>query len=128
MALGASNWVVNSMWGAAFGIAPFSVNQPYIQFHFADPGSGGGSSILAIDRQAAVFERDTDGHWRTSGAPMEVQIAIPDATITHISVHDDLDAGNWIANMVANQPIPVVEGDLLIVSDLIQWTVTDWIS
>lgn len=128
MALGPSNWVINSMWDAAFGIQPFSVNQPYIQFHSADPGSGGGSNVLAIDRQAAVFERDTNGHWRTAGAPMQILIDIADATVTHISVFDALDDGNWIANMVANQPIPVVEGDLLIVSDLIQWTVTDWIS
>lgn len=128
MALGPSSWVVNSMWDAAFGIAPFYVNQVYIQFHSGDPGSGGNSNVLAIDRQAAIFERDTDGHWRTAGAPMEVAIDIDDATATHISLHNALDDGDWIANMVGNQPIPVVEGDLMILSDLVQWTVTDWVA
>jgi hypothetical protein len=116
------------MWDAAFGIAPFYVPQVYVQWHSGDPGSGGTANVLAIDRQAAVFERDTNGHWRTAGAPMEVSIDIADATVSYISLHNALDDGDWIANMVANQPIPVVEGDLMIVSDLIQWTVTEWIA
>lgn len=128
MALGASNWVVNSMWSAAFGIQPFYVAQPYIQFHSGDPGSGGASNVVALDRQAVVFEQVSDGVFRTAGAPLEVAIDVPDVTITHISIHNALDSGDWIANLVANQPISVVEGDLLTLSDLIQWTVTDWVS
>lgn len=128
MALGPSDWTINSMWDAVFTGIPFVVNQVYVQFHTADPGSGGTSNVVAIDRQAAFFERDADGHWRTAGAPMEVAIDVPDVTITHISLHDALTSGNWIANMVGNQPISVVEGDLLTLSDRIQWTVTDWIA
>ncbi|MCV7434804.1 phage tail fiber protein [Mycolicibacterium bacteremicum] len=128
MALGPSNWVINQMWDAAFGIQPFYVNQPYIQWHSGDPGSGGNSNVVAIDRQAAVFERISDGVWRTAGAPMEVAIDVPDVTITHISIHDALDDGNWLGNLVGNQSISVVEGDLLTLSDQIQWTVTDWVA
>lgn len=128
MALGPSSWVINSMWDAVFTGIPFVVNQVYVQFHTADPGSGGGSNIVALDRQAAFFERDADGHWRTAGAPLEVAIDVADVTITHISLHDALTSGNWIANMVGNQPISVVEGDLLTLSDRIQWTVTDWVA
>lgn len=128
MALGPSDWTINSMWDAVFTGIPFVVNQVYVQFHTADPGSGGTSNVVAIDRQAAFFERDADGHWRTAGAPMEVAIDVPDVTITHISLHDALTSGNWIANLVGNQPISVVEGDLLTLSDRIQWTVTDWIA
>lgn len=128
MALGPSNWVIDSMWDAVFVGIPFVVNQVYVQFHSADPGSGGGSAVIAIDRQAAFFERDTDGHWRTAGAPLEVEIDVADVTITHISLHDALTGGNWIANMVGNQPVSVVATDLLTLSDRIQWTVTDWIS
>lgn len=128
MSLGPSNWVVNSMWDAVFLGVPFVVNQVYVQFHSADPGSGGTSNVVALDRQAAFFERDTDGHWRTAGAPMEVAIDVPDVTITHISLWDDATAGNWIANMVGNKPVPVVDTDRMILSDLIQWTVTDWVA
>lgn len=128
MAIGASGWVVNSMWDAAFGIQPFYVNQPYIQFHSGDPGSDGGSNVVAIDRQAVVFERVSDGVWRTAGAPLEVAVDVADVTVTHISIHDSLDSGNWLANLVANQPISVVEGDLMTLSDLIQWTVVDWVA
>lgn len=126
--LGASAWTVNSMWDAALCGIPFVVNQPYVQFHSADPGSGGNSNIVAIDRQAAVFERVSDGVWRTAGAPLEVPIDVPDVTITHISIHNALDDGDWMGNLVGNQPISVVEGDLLTLSDQVQWTVTDWVA
>ena len=126
--LGASDYIVNSLWDSVFLGIPFVVNQVYIGFHSGDPGSGGTSAVLAIPRQSAIFERDADGHWRTAGAPMEVAVDIPDAAVTHISLHDAFDDGNWLVNMIANQPIPVVEGDLMIASDLIQWSVTDWVA
>ena len=129
MAQGPSNWLINSMWDAALVGIPFVVNQPYVQFHDGDPASGAAAHVIALDMFPALFERDIDGHWRTSGAPPEVPIiGVADVTITHISLHTAPTSGNWMANMIANQPIPVVEGDLMILSDQIQWTVTDWIS
>jgi hypothetical protein len=128
MALGPSAWLINSMWDAALLGIPFVVNQPYVQFHNGDPGSGGTANVIALDRQPALFERDVNGHWQTAGAPMEVPIDIADTTITHISWWDGFTSGNWAGNMIANQPVLVVEGDLLILSDKIQWTVTDWIA
>lgn len=128
MAIGPSDWVVNSMWDAVFTGIPFVVNQVYVQWHSGDPGSGGAANVIAIDRYPAFFERDADGHWRTAGAPLEVAIDVPDVTITHISLHNAATSGDWIANMVGNQPISVVEGDLLTLSDRIQWTVTDWVA
>ncbi len=128
MALGPSVWLINSMWDAALTGIPFVINQVYVQFHSADPGSGGTANVVALDRQPTLFERDVDGHWRTSGAPWQVAINIADVIITHISLFDAFTSGNWMGNMIANQPIPVVEGDLLINSDGIQWTVTDWVS
>lgn len=128
MANGPSKWLINSMWDAALSGIPFVVNQVYVQFHSADPGSGGTSNVVALDRQPALFERDADGHWQTAGAPMEVPIDVADVTITHISLWDDPTAGNWMGNDIANQPVPVVEGDVLILSDKIQQLVTDWIA
>ncbi len=123
------------MWDAVFLGIPFVINQPYVQFHSGDPGSGSGdpgsggtANVIALERQPALFERDADGHWQTAGAPMEVPIDVADVTVTHISIWDAPTSGNWAINMIANQPIPVVEGDVLILSDKIQWTVTDWIS
>ena len=128
MPLGPSNWLINSMWDAAFLGIPFVINQVYVQFHSGDPGSGGTANVVALDRQPALFERDIDGHWRTAGAPMEAPVDVADVTITHISLWDSPTAGNWAINLIANKPIPVIEGDLLIASDKIQWSVTDWIS
>lgn len=128
MALGPSVWLINSMWDAALTGVPFVISQPYVQFHSGDPGSGGTANVIALDRQPALFERDADGHWQTAGAPMEVSIDVADVTVTHLSIWDSPTSGNWAINLIANQPIPVVEGDLLILSDKIQWTVTDWIS
>jgi hypothetical protein len=116
------------MWDAALTGVPFVISQPYVQFHSGDPGSGGTANVIALDRQPALFERDADGHWQTAGAPMEVPIDVADVTVTHISLWDAPTSGNWAINLIANQPIPVVEGDLLIASDKIQWTVTDWVA
>lgn len=128
MAPGPSKWLIDSVWDAVFLGVPFVINQVYVQFHSADPGSGGTANVVALDRQPALFERDADGHWQTAGAPMQVPIHVADVTITHISLWDAFTAGNWAGNMIANQPIPVVEGDLLILSDKIQWTVTEWVA
>ena len=128
MANGPSKWVINSMWDAVFLGIPFVINQVYVQFHSGDPGSGGAANVVALDRQPALFERDADGHWQTAGAPMEVPIDVADVTVTHISLWDAPTSGNWAINLIANRPNPVVEGNLLILSDKIQWTVTDWIS
>ncbi len=129
--MGPSAWLINSMWDAAFGIAPFFIPQVYIDFHDGNPGSGGTAAALPIDRQPAIFEREANGLWRTAGAPLEVFIDIPandNRTITHISLHTALDGGNWVINMVANQPIPVVLGDIMIASDLVRWAVADLVS
>lgn len=128
MAPGPSNWLIDSMWDAALCGIPFVINQVYAQFHSGDPGSGGTANVVALERQPVLFERDADGHWQTAGAPMQVAIDVPDVVITHLSLWNAFTAGNWAANMIGNQPIPVVQGDLLILSDKIQWTVTDWIS
>lgn len=128
MATGPSKWLIDSLWDAVFLGTPFVISQPYVQFHSGDPGSGGTANVIALDRQPALFERDADGHWQTAGAPMEVPIDVADVTVTHISLWDAPTSGNWAVNMIANQPIPVVEGDLLIASDRIQWTVTEWIA
>lgn len=128
MANGPSKWLINSMWDAALSGIPFVINQVYAQFHSADPGSGGTANVVALDRQPVVFERDVDGHWQSAGAPPEVPIDVADVTVTHISLWDAPTAGNWMGNDIANQPVPVVEGDLLILSDKIQQTVTDWIA
>jgi len=116
------------MWDAALTGVPFVISQPYVQFHSGDPGSGGTANVIALDRQPALFERDSDGHWQTAGAPMEVSIDVADVTVTHLSIWDSPTSGNWAINLIANQPILVVEGDLLILSDKIQWTVTDWVA
>lgn len=128
MAQGPSKWLINSMWDAVFLGIPFVINQVYAQFNSGDPGSGGTSNVIALDLQPVLFERDVDGHWQTAGAPPEVPIDVADTIITHLSLFDAPASGNWIANMIANQPIPVVEGDVLILSDKIQWTVTDWVA
>lgn len=129
MPVGPSKWLINSMWDAALTGVPFVINQVYVQFHSGDPGSGGAANVVALDRQPALFERDADGHWQTAGAPMEVFIDdIDDVIATHLSLWDAPESGNWMANMIGNQPIPVVYGDRMILSDKIQWTVTDWIS
>ena len=125
MANGPSKWLINSMWDAVFLGIPFVINQVYVQFHSADPGSGGTANVIALGRFPVLFERGTDGHWRTTGAPLEVIVNVADTSATHLSLWDGPTAGNWAANMIGNQPVLIVDGDKMILSDRIQWTVTD---
>lgn len=129
MAIGPSAFLVNSWLKATFCGQPFVVPQPYLQPHSGDPGTGGLSNVIAIDRQPTLFtEPSPNGYVITTGAPIEYLVGgIADTTFTHFSVHTALDDGDWLWNLVANQPIPVVEGDLLIVSDKVSFQIDGWV-
>lgn len=130
MAIGPSAHTVNAWLKATFCGQPFVVPQPYLQPHSGDPGSGGLSNVIAVDRQPTLFgEPSPDGYIITTGAPIQYLIGeITDTTVSHFSVHTALDDGDWLWNLIANQPIPVVEGDLLIVSDKVSFQIDGWVA
>lgn len=129
MAIGPSAFLVNSWLKATFCGQPFVVAQPYLQPHDGDPGSGGLSNVIDIDRQPTLFgEPSPNGYVVTAGPPIQYVVGgVEDTTFSHFSVHTALDGGDWLWNLVANKPIPVVDGDLLIVSDQVSFQIDGWV-
>lgn len=121
MGLGPSATTVNEWLDAAF-VSPGA----WVQLHTGDPGTNGASNVADTDgRQLALFTRPSNGLVQTTGAPPQFVIGT-DSTITHASVHTALDGGTWRWNLVANTPIPVVDGDVLILGDGIEFRINGW--
>ena len=122
MALGPSADTVNGWLESTF------LGGLWLQLHTGDPGSGGASNIAVADgRQLAAFTISSTGVVQMSGAPPQFVIGA-DQTITHGSLHTDIDAGTWRWNMIARSPIQVVDGDVLIVGGGAEFKIDGWIS
>ena len=121
MGLGPSAATVNEFLDTMF-VAP----GVWVELHTGDPGTNGASDVADTDgRQLALFTRPSNGLAQTTGALPQFVIGA-DQTITHASVHTELDGGTWRWNLIARSPIQVVDGDVLILGDGIDFRVDGW--
>lgn len=129
MGVGPSNTTVNGWLAATFCAVPYVVTSLWLELHLGDPASGGLANIADTDaRQLATFALPSpDGVVVTAGAPPQYVINA-DATITHGSLHTEIEGGDWVWNLVARSPIQVVAGDLLIVGDGMEFRIDGWTS
>ncbi len=126
MGLGPSAGTVNGWLEATFLGVPYVVTSRWLQLHTGDPGAGGASNIADVDsRQLVNFTRPSNGLIQTTGAPAQYLIGA-DATITHASLHSEVEGGTWIWNLIARSPIAVVEGDVLILGDGMEFRIDGW--
>ena len=128
--IGPSLWTVKGLMGAVFNGKPFVVNGLYMQAHNGLPGSDGTANVIAdTDRQVPSFsEGDDNAFVQTIGAPMEYTLGeIADLSVSHFSLWTALSGGDFVWNLVATKPIPVVEGDLLIISDGVTLQLDGWV-
>lgn len=126
MGLGPSAGTVNGWLEATFTGVPYVVTSLWLELHTADPGTGGATSIADTDaRQLVTLARPSNGLVQTTGAPAQYVIGA-DATITHGSLHTAIEDGDWVWNLIARSPISVVEGDVLILGDGMEFTITGW--
>lgn len=122
MALGPSADTVNGWLTSTF------LGGLWLELHTGDPGSGGASNIATTDgRQLAAFVIASNGLVQMSGAPPQFVIGA-DCTITHGSLHTELDGGTWRWNMIARSPIQVVDGDVLIIGDGMEFRIDGWVA
>jgi hypothetical protein len=105
MALGMSEFLVDSIFNATFNNTSFVVTAVYAQLHDGDPGAAGTSNLVTeVDRQAVsmgapaapaagvvVISSDADVSW----SPIEATGA-EDAT--HFSLWDASTAGNYLGS------------------------------
>ena len=128
--IGPSLWCVKGWMGATFNGKPFVINGLYMQAHNGLPGADGDDFVIAdTDRQVPSFsEVDDNGFVQTIGAPMEYAIGeVTDLSVTHFSLWTALSGGDFVWNLTATKPIPVVEGDLLIISDGVTLQLDGWV-
>lgn len=117
MGLGPSPATVNGWLEATFMGVPYVVTSVWLELHTGDPGTGGAANIAPTDaRQVAAFTRPANWIVQTTGAPAQYVIS-SDCVITHGSLHTELEDGVWVWNLIARSPISVVEGDVLILGE-----------
>lgn len=123
MGFGPSNTLVNEWLREKFVL-----NTIWLQLHDGDPGTNGASNIVDADRQLVLFgEPSPDGYIESVGAPPAFTIG-EDTTIRYGSLHTEFEGGLWRWNLIARQPLTVVEGDVLLLGEGIDLRITGWTS
>lgn len=126
MGIGPSAATVNAWLDATFAGIPYVVTNLWLQLHLGDPASGGLANIADTDgRQLVMLTRPSTGLVQTTGAPAQYIIGT-DGLITHGSLHTELSGGVWVWNLIARTPIQVVEGDVLILGDGMEFRIDGW--
>lgn len=107
---------------------PYVITSVWLQLHTDDPGTNGASNVADVDaRQLVLFTRPSNGVIQSAGAPAQFVIGA-DQTIKYGSLHSELEGGTWLGNLIARSPISVVEGDVLILGDGIEFRAEGWTS
>jgi hypothetical protein len=124
MGIGPSAGTVNEWLDSTF-VNPGA----WLELHTGDPGTNGASNVAdTTGRQLALFTRPSNGLVQTTGAVP--QFTIPeeaaDQTITHASVHTEMEGGTWRWNLVANSPIQLVGGDVVTIGDGVEFRIQGW--
>lgn len=103
------------------------VNRPvWVQLHTGDPGTNGASNLADIDaRQLAILTRPLNGVVQSAGTAPQWVIG-DDQVIRYASLHTEIEDGTWVGNLIARSPISVVEGDVLILGDGIDFRIVGW--
>lgn len=107
-----ANAICNVYRGAGAGT---NLNAPaniYIKCHIGDPGAAGASNAAALTtRSLATLGAAASGANALSNSPSFSAVATE--TISHISVWDNLTAGNFQWSVALSAPKTVANGDTL---------------
>lgn len=111
----ANGWL-NTLSGTNF-TAPANV---YVKLHTGDPGSAGTANASAnTTRVVLAWAAASAGSKAINGTlPQWATWAAGSETISHISVHDNLTAGNFMFSGTLTTPKPMTNGDTLNLASL----------
>lgn len=108
---GIANGVMNN--------TPFVVPVVCGTLHTADPepatGTNQGTTLVDTEEgRAQIFSSAAATGTTTSTGETTWTIAEPTlTTLTHIGIHDAFTAGNWLGSEQLDQPVEVVDGDVV---------------
>ncbi|MGI5216244.1 phage tail fiber protein [Nocardia sp. CA-290969] len=95
------------------GVAPPPVAGIWAKLHIGDPGANGTAQASAVTTRVQVTLNAASGGSMTLSSVSGSWSMTATENITHISLHDDPTAGNFLASGVLDNPRPVASGDTL---------------
>lgn len=103
--------VANAMLNWLRGTAPASVAGLFVKLHLGDPGSAGtaNASVMTTRRQATM--NAASGGSMTLASMSASWTFAATETITDISIHDNVSAGNFLISAQLVTPRNVFSGD-----------------
>lgn len=100
------------------GVAPATVAGLFVKAHTGDPGASGTANASAVTtRRQATMNAASGGSMTLSSMSGSYAMTATE-TISHISVHDDATAGNFVFSAALTTPRNVVNGDTLVLTVL----------
>jgi len=112
MALGMSTYLANAILDAVCNNTSLAVAQVYAKLHIGDPGAAGTANpATETTRKAVSFGATAAGAVSNDTIVTWTSIAATGTEdLTHVSLWDDLTAGNFLASGTITSN-PVVSGD-----------------
>lgn len=87
----------------------FAAASPFVKLHVGDPGSAGTANQSAVTtRNAATFAAPSAGSMAISS--IGTWSMTTSETISHISIWDNVSAGNFMESWALTGSVPVVNG------------------
>jgi hypothetical protein len=115
MAVGPSTATLNSILNAIGNATAYSLTNVYVKLHLGDPGAAGTSNASTITTRMIVSFATASGASMANDADIvwtNVDITGASEDQTHISLWDNLTAGNFVWSLVLTAN-PLVDGDTL---------------
>ena len=100
------------------GVAPAAVAGLFVKAHTGDPGASGTTAPSAVTTRRQATMNAASGGSMTLASMSGSYAMTATETISHISVHDDATAGNFMFSAALTTPRNVVNGDTLVLTVL----------
>lgn len=110
--------VANVILNFIRGVAPTAIPGLYVKLHLGDPGGSGTANPSAVTtRRQATMNAASGGSISLASTSGSYAMTASE-TISHISVHSDPTAGNFLWSAAATTPRVVVSGDTITLTAL----------
>lgn len=110
--------VANPVLNWLRGVAPPAVAGLYVKLHVGDPGASGTANPSAVTARVQATMAPASGGAITLTSMASSWTMTATETVSHISVHDDASAGNFLFSAVLAASRSVVSGDTLTLTTL----------
>lgn len=111
--------VANDMLDWLRGVAPPSVASLNVKLHTGDPGAAGAGNPSAVTTRMVITMNAASGGSMSLLSVSGSWAMTATETVSHISVWDDVSAGNFLFSAALTTPRNVVSGDTLTLVTLV---------